>query len=291
MDTYRDRPSLLGTQPQPEASGPLTSVVRESLRSLVAITAGDTNSSVYCFHALSGSVAPYGDVATQLGRAHAVYGLQSIGLVDPAIMDRSVLDMAYRYAREIAERPAPGRVLFLGYSLGGVLAMETARLLANLLDQAPTVVAVDADPEYRSPHPDSAWSILVHQVLNLDCPVAPVAAAPRAQALLAVRTAAAAQRKLPSRFSLDRLGRMLDVCAVNERAAADYRPQPYPDTLVSLRSGGRPRRPADVDSWRPFVAGLVVQHLPGDHQSIMSRSNCVELANRVRSLLTPAAGH
>lgn len=256
-------------------------------RSMVVVQPGISGPPIYSFHALGGSVAPYGELASHLGRNRLVIGLQAIGLVGGESPDRTVPDMAHRYATEISADPPNGRVVFLGYSLGGVLALETARLLRNLLDEAPLLIAVDSDPEYRSPGPDGALSILAHQVLNLDLPVGPLSTLPRAEALAAVRAAATEQRKLPRRFDLARLGRMLDVCRANEHAATSYRTRPYPGSVVSVRSvapsaAGESGR----DGWSGLVDHLVVRRVPGDHHSIMSAAGYPRLAAEIRDLLT-----
>lgn len=256
-------------------------------RALVVVQAGSAGPATYCFHAFGGSVAPYGQLATHLGRDRRLFGLQAVGLHPGTAPHRSVLAMAHRYAMEIADDAPVGPAVFLGYSMGGQLALETARLLTNLLDEPPLVVAVDSDPRYRSQRPEDAWSLLVHQVLNLDSPVPGLSARPRTEALAAVRAAAAAERKLPPRFSLERLARMADVCQANERAAAQYRPQPYAGRTASVRSTATAAglTPSAPDPWAEYVPHLVTRYVPGDHHSIMTKAGYPLLAAVIRELL------
>ena len=256
--------------------------------SLVVIQRGTVGPPVYCFHAFSGSIVPYWEVARGLGRDRVVYGLQGISTPSGATPRHGVLGLGRRYAAQIAAHPPAGTSVLLGYSLGGVLAVETARLLADVLAVPPAVVAVDADPEYTPVGPADGWRILTRQVLDLDLPVDDLSALPRERALAAVRQAAAAERRLPARFSLDRLGAMLDVAHANEQAAARYRPQPFPGTVHSIRSGdsyaGR------ADPWQRYADRVRRHRIPGDHHSIMSAGGAAQLAAYVRGLFAEPTG-
>ncbi|MGI5212812.1 thioesterase domain-containing protein [Plantactinospora sp. CA-290183] len=254
-------------------------------RCMTVVQKGTAGPPLYCFHAFGGTVAPYGELAPHIGRDRLVLGLESAGLSQEESGDPAVLDMAHRYATEIAADPPAGRSLFLGYSLGAVLALEAARLLADLLDEPPLVVAVDGDPAYRSTGSDTAWSILTNQVLNVDLVTDGFSALPREAALTEVRAAAAAQRRVPPRYPLERLGRILDVCRHNEAAAAAYRPRPYPGPVLSIRSSDPAGGSSDApDPWSPQISRLTVRRLPGDHQSIMSSAGYPALAALIRDL-------
>jgi thioesterase domain-containing protein len=250
---------------------------------LVTVQPGTAGPPVYCFHPQGGSAAVYGPLAARIGRDHLVYGLQSIGLLPGHDPDRTVAAMAHRYAGAVAAHRLDGAVL-LGYSLGGVLALETARLLRERREE-PRVVLVDCDPLY-APRPGSGpWQTLVRQVLNIDLPVEPLADLPVERALETVRTAGARQGRIPARMNLDRLARMLDVCQANEAAAADHVPLPFPGTVHVVRSAGAS---PDGDVWDAFADRTVVSVVDVDHHDIVDRRGVPAVADVVRSLLRPA---
>jgi thioesterase domain-containing protein len=255
---------------------------RQKPRSLVTLQAGTIGPPLYCFHPFSGSAAVYGRLANEMGRGRIVHGVQAVGLVAAAELDRSVEDMACRYAGEIlAEAPPAGRSLFVGYSMGGLLAMETARLLADRLPRRPIVSIIDCDPVYSPSASTDPWHILVHQVLNLDLPVSRIAALPREVALADIRAAASARGVLPARFGLDRLNRLLEVCTANERAAAGFRPRWYPGRvhlLVPDAASGA------LTGWRSVVESVAAHHVPGDHHSIVDFPACREVAQVLRHI-------
>jgi thioesterase domain-containing protein len=264
------------------------SIVDSGPRALVPIQPGTVGPPVYCFHPFGGSAAPYGGLAAQLGRDRLVKGLQAVGLAAGGRPDRTVPEMARRYAAEITTDPvalAAGPVLLLGYSMGGVLAVETARLLRDRLPE-PAVVLVDCDPRYA---PDAAgpWHILVRQVLDVDLPPERLAGLPRRDALALLRSVAAEQRRLPARFGLDRLERMFQVCQYNERAAASHVPERYPGTVHVLRTtGATPNvaRDAESDVWNGFADDVRLHTLPMGHHDVMGPAGYPHVAAYVRRL-------
>lgn len=258
-----------------------------TLTAVVAVQPGTDGPPVYCFHPLGGSAAVYGDLALHLGRDQLVYGVQAVGLDPGREPDRTVPAMARRYAAEIAAQPPAEGALFIGYSMGGVLALETARLMPVGLPP-PRVVVIDCDPTYRAGADGGPWPILVRQVLNLELDLDELAELSTMEALARVRAAGSAQRRLPARFDLNRLDRMLTVCRINEQAAAAHVPAYYAGTVHAFRSGdatavGRP------DAWAPYCDEVVVHPVPADHHTIMSPAGYPLVAQRLRHLLAEPA--
>lgn len=236
---------------------------------------------VVCFHPQGGSAAVYGPLAAHIGRDHLVHGLQSVGLTAGHEPDRTVEDMARRYADAVEALPLPGAV-FLGYSMGGVLALETARLLGERGTPVERVILVDCDPLYAPRPGGGPWATLVRQVLNIDLPVEPLDGLPVGQALETVRAAGARQGRIPARMSLDRLARMWDVCRANEEAVARHVPAPYPGAVHVVRSAGAT---PDGDVWDAFADRAVVTVVDVDHHDIVDRNGAPAVADVVRSLL------
>jgi thioesterase domain-containing protein len=262
----------------------LTRSVGDATDSLVWVQRGSTGPPVYCFHPLGGSVAVYGQLALRLGCDQPVRGLQAIGLVPGRDPDQTVDAMARRYAAEIVATRPPRRPVLVGYSMGGTLAVEAARLLAPALPESPVVFTIDCDPLYTSSDNTEGWRILVHQVLAIDLPTEPLAGMPVEEGLALVRAAGAAQRRIPVRFDLDRLHTMLRVCQVNERAIAAHVPQPYAGTVHVVRPAAA-GPVAGADPWNGFADRVEVSVVPADHQTILGPLGCSEVAALIRRLL------
>jgi len=118
---------------------------------------------LYCFHPFGGSAAVYGPLAPHIHPELPVYGLQSVGLIPGREPDTGVTGMADRYAAEILHRSPPFPALLVGYSMGGIIAVETARRLPA----SPPVVLIDSDPLYNHDTVDP-WGILVRQVFDIE---------------------------------------------------------------------------------------------------------------------------
>lgn len=270
----------------------IMSVVSSVPGALVQVQPGTVGPPVYCFHPLGGSAAPYGGLAAHLGRDRLVLGVQAVGLSPGREPDRTVPEMARRYAAEIAVNasgadgyPTTGPMVLLGYSMGGVLAVETASLLRDRWPE-PTVVLVDCDPRH-SPHEGGPWHILVRQVLAVDMKLEQLAGLSRRDALILIRSVAAEQHRLPARFSLDRLDRMFEVCQHNERAAAAHIPDRYPGTVDVLRS--TEGRLAATDAWQEFAREVRVHIVAADHHDVMGPAGSRHVAAHVLRLLAAGA--
>lgn len=95
---------------------------------MVTLREGD-GVPVYCFSGAGGPAYLFTDLARKLDPSHSVHAFQVRGLERRAIPDWSVRRAAKRYAGLIEQRQAPGPVVLIGHSLGGLFALETGRLL------------------------------------------------------------------------------------------------------------------------------------------------------------------
>ncbi|MCL7931123.1 non-ribosomal peptide synthetase [Halomonas llamarensis] len=86
---------------------------------------------LFCFHPVSGSVVGYYPIAERLASRWAVYGVQSRQLLEPQWQDISLRQMAHDYADEIIKIQPGGPYHFLGWSLGGTLALEVSKVLES----------------------------------------------------------------------------------------------------------------------------------------------------------------
>jgi len=89
---------------------------------------------LYCFPGLLVSTREYMKLVKSLGADQSAVGFMCHSLSDSQELDVSVSDISARYA-EIVHREAKGRsCAFLGWSWGGLLAYEAARMLGRDID-------------------------------------------------------------------------------------------------------------------------------------------------------------
>lgn len=115
---------------------------------LVPIQDGMQGPPLFCIHAIAGGIGSYLDLAIRLGEEQPVHGLQaSAGL--PA--GTSIDDLACAYADLIASSGIGHPPVLCGWSVGGLIAQECARLLAEHGREPLLLVLIDPDPD---PLPD-----------------------------------------------------------------------------------------------------------------------------------------
>jgi thioesterase domain-containing protein/acyl carrier protein len=100
--------------------------------------------SLYCVPGVGGTVFSFGALLDSIDANIGVFGLPYPGVVGPEEPLDTVDTLAARCAARIAEgRPAD---VIVGYSLGGFVAFETARLVLEQTGVAPEVVVIDSAP-------------------------------------------------------------------------------------------------------------------------------------------------
>ncbi|WP_057658927.1 non-ribosomal peptide synthetase [Pseudoxanthomonas dokdonensis] len=99
-------------------------------RSLVVLRQGDdSRPPLFLFHAVGGNVLNYLPLLQALPPTQTVYGVQSCGLDGSREPLRSIDAMAWTYGQELLQAWPHGPFLLGGGSMGGVLALEVARML------------------------------------------------------------------------------------------------------------------------------------------------------------------
>lgn len=255
--------------------------------------AGGEGLPVFCFHPPDGTVFCYLTLARQLSPAHPVLGIQARGVDGRELPDEDVPTMARRYAEEVRAVVGQGPVCLLGLSGGGVLAYETARLLAA---QAVTVqLLVLVDTLFPGAASGQAWRL---RMRARRAALALRYLGPRASHhLQALRAGATARDR--AGYAADKLrhaGRLLVVGpprpglrAAMRRALSRYRPGPYDGPVLAFRARtlavadaeGRP-----VDAWRSVApADFRVVKIAGRHAELLEEPHVRSVSDTLRASL------
>ncbi len=221
------------------------------------------------FHPVGGGLLCYRDVVDALPGPRHVVGVQSpADAVEHGDGTDGVTAFATRYADELIAELGPGEAVFAGWSMGGVLALETARLLRGSPVEVTAVVAVDsfvaADPGHHvHSGPEAARAFLAD--LHGGTPPPGADGVPP---------------------ELDAAYRAY---LRNYRALLTHRPAPPkgpPVYVVRCADGAPDAFPGLLplaDHWRELPPGASVVDVPGDHFSVMDPLRRGPLAD----LLTP----
>ncbi|MGA5704450.1 non-ribosomal peptide synthetase [Peterkaempfera bronchialis] len=251
-----------------------------------------TGTELFLFHPVGGSVTSY------LGLARAwpgpVHAFQSRALAqgtDPAV-EPDLVSMAASYLGELLRLTPEGPYLLGGWSMGGVLAYEVARLLAEQGHRA-DVFMIDSSPvERRLPGSESAGHLeFLRDLAGGRLPegvAATVTAADRGEPAAAAREAAVRHGLLPPETDLAGYRRLMRLHAHNLAVLGAHRPGPSELPTLLFAAGAEERRPPSelVDAWRALCPDIDVVVRPRDHYSIVADDESAAIAERVTAWLT-----
>jgi thioesterase domain-containing protein/acyl carrier protein len=99
---------------------------------------------LFCIHPAGGTVFCYRELARRLPAARPVFGLQARGIDGRVPPRASIAEMASDYAAEITAVQPSGPYLLMGWSLGGLIAFETARQMAAAGHEIGLLAVIDA---------------------------------------------------------------------------------------------------------------------------------------------------
>lgn len=221
----------------------------------ILLKSGYVQPPVFLMHGLGGNIMEFFGIVKHLQTSHAVYGLQARGMDGLQEPCASIEKMAKFHVAAIKELQIHGPYLLVGYSLGGLVAIEMARHLLTTGEKIALLVMIDSYPPLRYAPPMQRLSVWARKAIN------------RARQML--------QSTLPEQSDKS-LGRiftppMLKVQEAAREALADYQPRPYPGRVKFVRAGAPlhfPDDPARV--WTKFVEQMEVQTVPGDHQELLT---------------------
>lgn len=132
----------------PDSSG-LATPSRDLPRGpLVTFSAEGDRIPIYLIHGAGGTVFQFSIIAPLFSSNQPVYGVQAVGLWGEEPHLSTIPEMAQRYVDEIRRVRPEGPYLLAGFSMGGSISMEMARLL-RAADQQVAVAMLDAARQGR----------------------------------------------------------------------------------------------------------------------------------------------
>jgi thioesterase domain-containing protein len=219
--------------------------------SLVLLKAGDKKPPVFLAHGLGGTVMDFFQLVRCIESPHPIYGMQAMGLngLDEPL-DR-IEDMAQFYLDAIRELQPYGPYLLVGYSLGGLVALEMAQRLSANGEKIALLAMLDGYPNIR------------YLSLGQQIRLATRQAKRRLHALGERRGDAPDQPSFTPA--------MQRVRNSAELALTRYRPRFYPGKIKFVRAEISSRFPDNaVAVWAHLADTFEVETVPGDHLGMMA---------------------
>jgi amino acid adenylation domain-containing protein len=250
-------------------------------------------SIIFCFPVIAGNLTGYVPLARALSTDARVLGVRLSWWDTPDEVEWNIQKIAQSCYAAITDIRPSGPYMLVGWSFGGVLAMETARLL-EASGNVVRLIALDTilpTVEYRDGVPAT--------IEKIDAVLADLSTGKMDNE----KMSAMAGRSLPDdmRARLEWLGipeemyslggddlvRRLTVMRGLGMATLAYVPAPvdYHVTLYEAESRELPEwiKESIKETWRPFVRDLDVTRIPGDHHSFLRYPLVRSLADSLRN--------
>ena len=277
-----------------------TAVASPESGCLVKIQEGDgAEPPLFMVHPQGGGVLCYLALAREMGKGATVYGLQARGFDSDEEALSSVEAMARLYVAEIRRQVPAGPYRLAGWSFGGSIAFEMARLLEAVGEKVGFLGLIDAHPLGHPPGGSDrqagsppSLALLAAEQLKLDPEL--LAGLDEASALELILRRTKELGLLPPGATLATVRRQAQVRLGTQAAAEgyEYGGPIEADVRLFRATGGEPGQPAVAPAgWRDRTRGRVlVTDVPGTHHSLIDAPHVRVLASAIRAGLSEGGG-
>ena len=260
----------------------------------VTMKPGTGGPPIFMLPGAAGSILQIAPIASALTVPAPVYAVKPRGMEQDETPCDSLAEMA-EHAIAVMTRVQPeGPFLLIGYSAGGLVALEAARRLAAAGRDVPLLVLLDTYPSRET------WPFICHveilarqafralwAVSRLSLREAVDDAARRLRSLLLYLTASGLRLIAPPPLvaeGSDVASRRVHLATYH--AGEAYRPLPYAGKVVFVQPefipNLEPRAPRRV--WGQYLSDLVIRRVPGSHLGMLDEGAASAAAEISRCL-------
>lgn len=279
-----DTPTVAGLA---EALG--TAGAPKARQALVPVRTTGSRRPLFFVHPVGGDVLCYSKLVELLGPDQPVYALQT-----PAedVPGGTVEELAEHYARAVRQAAGDGPYRLGGWSMGGLVALETARILSQGGGRVDVVALIDPPAPGAVAEPDDV-ALLAWLARDL-AGITGGDWAPGGEEFRAADGTASTEvfhdravraGILPDDVDAAGMDEIVRRFSRNARALAAFEPAPTDVPVWLFRAcDGEPARHA-ADRWRGLLRDCRVLDVPGDHYTVMREPAVRRLAEQLQDVL------
>jgi pimeloyl-ACP methyl ester carboxylesterase len=222
---------------------------------LILLKPGADKTPVFLAHGLGGSVIDFFQLVRCIESDHPIYGLQTKGIDGLDEPPERIEDMADFYLHALKEVQPCGPYILIGYSLGGLVALEMAQRLTANGEKIALLCMIDAYPYMRY--------LPLRQKIRLA-----VRQAGRGLHIFGNSSEDLIYQPPPGIILTPAMKRVRERAYV---ALTRYRPRFYRGKIKFVRAAVLTGFPADAEAvWRPLAERVEVETVPGDHLGMIA---------------------
>jgi acetoacetyl-CoA synthetase len=237
----------------------------------VQLKAGGERPPILITHGLGGR-ASFFELAQHIRTGHPIYGIQAKGVDGMEEPFDRIGDMAGFYLDALNQLQPQGPYILIGYSFGGLVALEMAQRLSGSGKDVSLLVLVDTYPHPRYFRPDQRLWLFARRIGGHLSEMKQMPIRGAFSYLMGVvkrrfRIAGAhSPRTLPEASRLSFAQTTLRVKRSDFIALERYRPRFYRGKIRFVRPEANSYLPNDPTAvWKKLAAELQVETVPGDH--------------------------
>ncbi len=240
---------------------------RPQVPPLLLLKAGPHSPPIFIAHGMGGTVFGFFNLVKRMETSHSIYGMQARGIDGVNKPFTTIEAMAQFHLNAIRELQPSCPYILIGYSLGGLVALEIAQRLLAGGEKVALLVLLDSYPHRNH------LSAPQRRLLSLRIMKRRVGSLMKsALGKPAVRTSpelrALTQRNHPRQLT-DGVSQWMEDAA--DAAWERYRPQFYPGAIKFVRAEIGSYFPDDpMAVWSHLAAKFEVETVPGDHVKMLA---------------------
>lgn len=256
---------------------------------VMPLEVGRASGSILLFPGAGGVVSRIHEIAQAVSLQRSSFGLLSPFVLGIGSPPQSLFDLATLYAVDIAAHVPPGPLSLIGYSFGGVVALETAVQLASMQREVERVILLDSRPtvsQRRSESLEFDEEDAIYAIADtLGIPANRLQGAPTEHVL--DRLTALLAPDLGEATGLRGFVALLvDSARQSMRMMRDWQPR-FPRCAVHLVRVTQDDKNGPDYGWGQFGGLASVMTIPGQHYSILRSPYLETTLAAIRDLLRP----
>ena len=253
---------------------------------IVPIQTNGAKPPIYCIGALSGEVMIFRRLSQLLGQNQPIYGLEPFSLGDRL---STVETIATSYIEELRKSGERRPFMLLGYSFGGLVAIEMARQLRKNGNEPAVVAMIDAHYVPGCKAVESIKARMHRYLYHLNQSFC----GPHGLSYLVDRFRSSFLRRIrnvSASLGVELKNTATDVVGRQMLAAERYHPKPYSGRIHMFRAQSRIELLDDETmGWGKILLDMEIAEVPGDHGTINTGDNVKILAGKLAKIVSSAA--